>query len=56
MDGRTDADADDGSSDNKDISVQLSWGLTDFGNWSPKRFWSTIFLGQQNYFRKGVGG
>ena len=27
-----DADADDGNSDNKAISVQLSWGLTELGN------------------------
>ena len=26
-----DADADDGNSDNKAISVQLSWGLTELG-------------------------
>ena len=31
-DADADADADDGNSDNKAISVQLSWGLTELGN------------------------
>ena len=34
-----DADADDGNSDNKAISVQLSWGLTELGNsWKSGKF------------------